>query len=142
MRTEDDHRFSPALLRRVGNGANAAEVSRTVVGTWTAIDAELGPVIGPRGVAALYHYSVQRVASAHPWLAEALGEERTHMDLVALERVLAAQSQADAALGGRAALQTFHELLATLVGAALAERLLRPVWTDAPGMSPALGNPP
>ena len=142
MDLEDDYRTPAALLDRVGDGANAAEVSRAVVGTWTAINAELGPVIGPRGVAALYHYSLQRVTPAHPWLAGALTEERTQMDLAALKRVLAAQSQAEAARAGRAGLQTFHELLAALVGAALAERLLRPVWTDSPGMPAVQGNSP
>jgi hypothetical protein len=142
MDPEDDRGAAAALLRRLGDGANAAEVSRAVVGTWTAINAELGPVIGPRGVAALYHYSLQRVAPAHPWLADALAEDRTLMDLVALKRVLAMQSRADAARGGHAGLQTFHDLLAALVGATLTERLLRPVWTDSPGMPPAQGASP
>ena len=52
----------------------------------------------------------------------------TAMDVAALTGALEAQTAADAATAGTLLLQTFHELLTTLVGPSLTERLLRPVW--------------
>jgi hypothetical protein len=45
-----------------------------------------------------------------------------------LTSLLARQTGADAAAAGALVLQTFHDLLASLVGPSLAERLLRPAW--------------
>ena len=39
-------------------------------------------------------------------------------------------------------LQTFHELLATLVGPSLTERLLRSVWADSSSGPPAQDTSP
>jgi hypothetical protein len=42
--------------------------------------------------------------------------------------VLAQRSSAEAAAGGSTFLNTFHELLASLIGPSLTKRLLRSVW--------------
>ena len=47
------------------------------------------------------------------------------------------QAAAEAAAGGTALFQSFHELLASLVGASLTDRLLRSVWAHSSGASPA-----
>jgi hypothetical protein len=113
-----------------------------MVATWKEIDAGLAPIIGPRGVAALYKRSLYLTGGAHPWLAGLHEGTPTTMDLAALKSVIAQQSSADAAVGGNALLQTFHQLLASLVGPSLTERLLRPVWADSSTAAPAQDTKP
>ena len=125
------------LARRVGADASAAQVAAAAVATWHEIDAALAPFVGPRGVAALYKRSLHLARAAHPWLAGASAGLHDALDLAALDVVLARQDSASAAAGGGALLQTFHDLLATLVGPSLTERLLRSVWANTSSGSPA-----
>ena len=110
-------------------GADAARIAEVVVSTWQDIDAALGPVIGKGGVAALYGRSLYLSASSHPWLGGLHAGDGSPMDLAALQSILAQQDAAAATAAGLAVLQTFHGLLASLVGPSLTERLLRSVWT-------------
>jgi DNA-binding GntR family transcriptional regulator len=57
-------------------------------------------------------------------------------DLAALKALLSRQTSADAASGGAAFLHAFHDLLSSLVGHSLTERLLRSVWIDFMGDVP------
>jgi hypothetical protein len=54
-------------------------------------------------------------------------------DFAGLRAALATQSSAEAADANAAVLQTFHDLLTSLIGASLTERLLRPVWGSLTG---------
>jgi hypothetical protein len=125
---------SPPPLDKAWASVDKAELARSVLATWQAIDAELSPVVGRRGVAAMYQRSLQLSAPAHPWLAAAQGD-LTGIDFTALEREINRQSPGDAVTGARAALQAFHDLLVGLVGAALTDRILRPVWAVTPGIA-------
>ncbi len=128
----------PALLaERAGPGADAARVANIVVGLWHEIDEALHPIIGRRGVAALYHRSLTLTVAAHPWLNQGHpGARVAAIDPTALKAALADQAAAEALAGGSALFQSFHALLASLVGAALTDRLLRPVWVHSSGTSP------
>ena len=128
---------SAPLARRVGADASAAQIAAAAVATWQEIDAALAPIVGPRGVAALYQRSLHLTSAAHPWLAGTSAGLHASLDLAALESVLAQQGSASATAGGDALFQTFHQLLATLVGASLTERLLRSVWANTSSGSPA-----
>ena len=112
--------------------ADAERTAEEAVATWRDIGAALGPVIGQGGVAALYGRSLRLCASTHPWLADLHGADRSPMDLAALQSVLARQDAAAAAAGGAAVFLIFRELLASLVGASLTERLMRSVGTRFP----------
>jgi hypothetical protein len=116
--------------------SSAPALAVAVVETWQLIDAELSVVIGHRGVAALLQRSLLRAAVSHPWLALPR-LEREATDWAALERALAAQNPAEALAGARHSVDVFCELLASLVGPELTERMLRPVWTHTPGALPA-----
>jgi len=50
------------------------------------------------------------------------------MDLGVLVSMFSAQTAVEAAAGGGRLLHAFRELLTTLIGASLTERLLRSVW--------------
>ena len=121
---------------QVATGADAAQIAEALASTWRAIESALAPIIGSKGVAALYKRSLHLASSAHPWLAELREGDPTTIDLSALKSVVAQQTGALAALGGNAVLQTFYQLVGSLVGPSLTERLLRSVWADSPGGAP------
>jgi len=110
------------LARRVGPSAGAVQIAEAMSVILLQIDAALAPVIGARGVAALYRRSAHLACPAHGWLSGA------REDPTALVQVLAKRSDAEAEAGADAFLRSFHELLVTLIGSALTERLLYAVW--------------
>jgi hypothetical protein len=116
------------LTRRAREGASAGELAGLTVAAWRAITAVLAPVIGQRGVAALYRRSLHLAAANHPWLAAGDGGSSATMDLDALEAALSARESAQAAAGGAALLLSFHALVGSLIGPALSGQLLGGVW--------------
>ena len=142
MESHESGPIAAPLANRVGRDANAAQIADAMVSTWQEIDAALTPIVGGRGVVALYKRSLYLTADAHPWLAGMHDGPAATIDLAALKSIVAQQSSADAALGGNALFQNFHQLLASLVGSSLTERLLRPAWADSSGVPPAQDNKP
>ena len=127
MKSAEEGSFAAPLSHRVTAGEHASGIADAVVATWQEIATALSPLIGERGVAALYKRSLFLTANKHPWLASAYEGLQGPMDLPTLNAVLSQQTPAFAAAGGTALFQTFYELLTSLVGASLTERLLRPV---------------
>lgn len=107
-----------------------------VAQAWQRVDDCLRPIIGPAGVVALYQRSLHLRTAQHPWLSEAGGQTGGVIDLAPLRAALARREAADAAAAGGDLLQTFVDLLAGMVGDALTERLLRPMWADLRGDAP------
>lgn len=126
---------------RSRDGANSARLADAAVLQWEAIDSALAPIIGGSGVAALYHRSLYLNAKTHPWLAHERSTHAFSIDLAALRGLLADREAAEAAAGSSALIHTFTELLASLVGDSLAERLLGPVWAQSQGPTPEQDNP-
>lgn len=93
------------------------------------IDLVLVPIIGERGVNALFKRSVHLASATRGWLT-AGGESPA-----ALVAALAARSDADAVQGADACLREFHDLLVGLIGPSLTQRILTAVW-DAGVMRP------
>ena len=116
----------PAFQRHVA--LDSAAAARHLTATWLAIDAALRGVIGPQGVAALYSRSVSLTARRRPWMAAACDNQVATLGLAALQSEMALQPLAEAQAAAAALLQVFEDLLCSLIGSALAERLLRPVW--------------
>lgn len=129
--------IAASLADRAGAAATASQIADTTVAAWQVIDSALAPIIGPRGVAALYRRSLHLVRQSHPCLAAALEGLQPVLDLESLRLVLAQQDADEAAAIGGQVLQTFYELLTTLVGPSLTERLLRSVWANFLGAPPA-----
>ena len=104
------------------------------------IMAALSPIVGVRGVAALHNRSHHLCAASHAWMAglrdaaAVNAEGAICKDLVAL---LAQRDRAEAMSAGEAYLQTFHDLLTSLIGPSLTERLLRKVWPAVSSATPA-----
>ena len=137
LESQDSSQATAALAQRVGASASAAQITNAIVSIWQEIDAALLPIIGARGVAALYKRSLHLTATTHPWLAGMHEGVQTAIDLAPLKSVLARQSSDDARAGGNALLASFHQLLSTLVGPSLTERLLRAVWANTSSGPPA-----
>ena len=108
-----------------------------IVSTWQEIELVLTPIIGQRGVTALYKRSLFLTSAAYSALAELHDGLLSAIDLAALKSELAQQSAAAAAAAGGAHLQKFYELLASLVGDSLSEQLLGSVWANTSSGPPA-----
>lgn len=140
--SQDSHRIAAPLARRVGPAADAAQIAAAVFAIWAEIDDALTPILGPRGVAALYQRSLHLAALAHPGLAAPDEADPPAIGPAALKATLARRSSAAAAVAGNAFLQTFHDLLASLIGPSLSERLLRAAWENSSGTPPAQDTSP
>ncbi len=120
-----------SMARRAGPHADGHATALAALAIWRRMAAQLEPVIGARGVDALFRRALHLTGRQHPWLATAgvRGSSATSLDHVQLQ--LAAQQAAQATEAAQALLTGFTELLATMVGDALVNRLLAPAW-DAP----------
>lgn len=130
------------LAHRVGRDANATQIADAVVATWQDIDTALAPILGSRGVAALYKRSLHLCGATHPWLAALHEGVRTSVDLAPLRSLCARQGGADAVNAANDLFRTFYQLLSSLIGPSLTERLLRSVWSDSSGGPPAQDTSP
>jgi hypothetical protein len=138
MLSQERDRIAAFLEGAVTAGASSQDVSLLVATAVRGIDQALTPIIGQRGMAALYKRSVHLCRPKHPWLPVAADVAESAADLTPLTHALAMASSADAASAGTALLESFRDLLTTLIGELLTERLLRPVWVTFLSGPPAL----
>ena len=97
---------------------------------------QLAPVLGRRGVAALYRRSVHLTLSHYPWLATAYEAPTQTGDLAVLHATLAANEGPLATAASAELLANFRALLSNLIGDALATRLLAPGEAASPKADP------
>jgi hypothetical protein len=116
--------------------------AETAVAEWEEIGARLAPVLGRRGVAALYRRSVHVTLARHPWLAPAYEASTQDGELAVLHATLAAHDGALAAAASAELLANFRALLITLIGEGLAARLLAPPEGTSPATDPSKEPPP
>jgi hypothetical protein len=131
------HRAPAPSYGRVQDADNAEQLADAVVAVWCEIDQALHPIIGHRGVAALYNRSLKLTAATFPWLAQGHAGALAAVDATALRATLVQQAPAEAAAAGSALFETFRGLLASLLGDSLTQRLLHAVWDHTAGASPA-----
>lgn len=117
------------LARSVGDSLDASAIAEATLGAWRQVADRLAPVIGARGVDALFSRSLHVTSKTFPWLAAMAGNDGSSAVLLtSLKARLAGQEPAAAAEASHALLVNFTELLATLIGESLTDRLLAPVW--------------
>jgi hypothetical protein len=119
------------LTQRAGGNPDAGSIAQATLDTWQQVAERLVPVIGPRGVDALLGRALHLTSKSFPWLAMTGSAAESALLLAGLKTRLAGGETTAAAQAGLALLATFVELLATLIGASLTERLLTPVWVSA-----------
>ena len=115
------------LTRLATDGADALRIADSAVAVWHELDAALSPIIGRRGVAALFKRSLVLTAPVHPSLVAAHWVVETQQDFDSLRASLKQQSAANAIATNGALLRQFVDLLTTLIGESLTERLLQSV---------------
>lgn len=128
-------RYEAALVHLAADGANAASVATVACGAWREVTAALSPIVGQRGVSALYQRSLQSTRPQHPALPAECSDDMA-ANTMTLQAALSALSGPVAAAAGSALMIHFCDLLASLIGPSLADRLLRPVWAHLPGEPP------
>ena len=119
-----------ALAHTTATGADAAAAAACAV--WLSVSAALSPIVGPHGVAALYKRSLYLTRGQHPSLNSVHDAAGGIEDFTALQQTLSSQSGEIAAAANSALHKTFYDLLSSLIGPALTERLLRPVLDRPP----------
>lgn len=113
----------------------AQMVADAAVARWESMVDALTPVLGQRGVAAIYRRTLNVAGRAHPCLLQAHEVvEPVRFDL--LRKVLRQQPANDAAAATDASIEAFHELLNSLIGIALTQRLLGDLWSPTLSGSP------
>ncbi len=120
-------RFQATFARLVAEGADTVRIADAAVLTWLGIEAALSPVIGQRGVAALYKRSLFLARKDHPWLTAVYEGAQAPVDFAKLATAMLQQTVSSAVGANSALLQTFYDLLANLIGEALTRRLLQSV---------------
>jgi len=130
MKSQENDGVAAFFTHCVTSGADSRRIAESIAASCRAIEISLTPIIGQRGVAALYKRSLHLTTRTHPWLAGAQESVSDSVDVASLTSLLAKQTSAEAAAAGARLLQTFHDLLATLVGPSLTEQLLRSVWAN------------
>jgi len=116
------------LARRAGKTPDAKAIAAAAADIWPQVMAQLAPVIGVRGVNVLLRRALHLTSAAFPWLQITGDQEGGAALLQTLTTRLAGQGVSSATEASRELLETFTELLTTLIGEALTERLLGPVW--------------
>lgn len=141
LECQTSSRILATLAVRTRHGTGGGATAPCVVAICAEIGAALTPIVGSRGVAALYKRSLFLTAQAHPALLGLQENVQAEMDLSPLTTALAPLSDAEATLVGGALLIAFYELIASLIGPSLTERLLRSLW-DRPLSDPPASEPP
>jgi hypothetical protein len=115
------------LAQYAGSTPDAHAIAAATVAIWPQISAQLAPVIGARGVDVLLDRSLHLTSVSFPWLTSGAEHGRT-LVLGDIKTCLGRQEAAAAAAASCELVSAFCELLATLIGDSLTDRLLGPVW--------------
>lgn len=124
------------------DGAGPHRVAAAAAGALDALVSELDPLIGNRGVSALYRRSLQLVRADFPWLCPVDASETTSTPGADLRANLDRRSADEAGAASLALLTTLTNLLATLIGEPLTHRILLAAWgTGGSGERPTESKP-
>lgn len=122
------------LMHYAGDALEASVVAEATLCILQQIAAQLTPVIGPRGIDALFRHSLHLTRTFLPWLAQSEVSEDSTVLLASLKAGLADLEPKAAIEASHALLMTFTKLLTSLIGKSLTNRLLSLVWVP---LSPA-----
>ncbi len=129
------------LVHGAGDAPDSGAIADATLSTWHQVAVRLVPVIGARGVDALFNRSLHVTSKTYPWLAVDGQDENVAMLLSGLRARIETQQLIDAVEACHALLVNFTELLASLIGDSLTKRLLISVWVPAPTESEQENKP-
>ena len=128
MTSPESERAVAFLVEHLDAGASSVQIAGLFTQVCQEIEATLVPIVGQRGVAALFARSLQLSAKSFAWLNPTSEGVPLLFDSRAMREVIALRPSPEAAAGTCLLLQNFCDLLAKLVGRSLTERLLRAPW--------------
>ena len=111
----------------ISKHTHSEQIANVATATWLNVYLALSPIIGEKGVAAIYKKSLSLVRRDYPWLMYAQESKRTAGDFTALRTTLALQPSTIALAAHRSLFGVFYNLLRHLIGNELAEKLLQHV---------------
>lgn len=117
------HLIVQKILVQPGNSMDAKAQAASVAETWRRMAASLAPIIGVKGVHALYMRSLYLSGAVYPCLAQV--EPVADAPFAELELQLAACDLDVAIAAANTLFVNFIELLAASIGESLTEQLLR-----------------
>jgi len=122
-------RRSELFVRRIAaDGQGLIGISEQFTGRWCAISDTLSPIIGKRGMTALFERALHLSAAHHPWLEDARESSTDTPAFSALATLLLNQPESEAIASMTTLFESFDRLLIGLIGESLTERLLQPIW--------------
>lgn len=107
----------------------ATELAAESVARWRQIDVALTPIIGRRGMAALYKQALNLTHVDFPWLARVPEDEASFDNFVPLLAALEQQTRTTIVAANLALHRSFNNLLVSLIGESLSQRLLASIDT-------------
>lgn len=120
-------RTKKAVISTTEIDTNAAGLAAESVARWRQIDVALTPIIGRRGIVAIYKKALALTHADFPWLPE-VSDDDTHFDnFNSLQSALSQQTSAVIMAVNLALHRTFNKLLVGLIGESLSERLLQSI---------------
>lgn len=126
--SEEGRRIVASLAFRVSHIDDSDGIADVIIAMLLDTNASLVPIIGPKGVAALYRRSLHLSMSLHPRLTDICQPLADPLDLTQLKSLLIQQNKDDVIFFGEALLKALYELLVMLIGSSLSRRLLLDVW--------------
>lgn len=102
----------------------AAELAAESVARWRQIDVALTPIIGRRGIVAIYKQALNLTHADFPWLGTVSEDDNSFDNFVPLLAALEQQTSAVIVAANLALHRAFNNLLVSLIGESLSERLL------------------
>ncbi len=120
-----EHRYSQARnAERLLETQEICRVADHVVSFLRQAVEALSPIIGEKSVSELYKRSLYLNRTKHPWLSAAYGELLHDGALVVLQNTVSRQSLSNAKNAADDLIAVFQELLHSLIGTSLTQRLL------------------
>lgn len=127
---EEGRRIVASLAFRIGHVANIDQIADVIIAMLQETNAALVPIIGPKGVAALYRRSLHVCMALHTQMDGVYIRSSEPLELSDLKSILIQQNKNDVIFFGEELLKALYKLLTTLIGPSLSGRLLLDVWEN------------
>lgn len=123
------------LAPRSGDDVDCRAVADRALWSWEQMAFHLQPLIGETGFQALYARTVHLTVPRFTGLTPARQSESLDAAFRKLRADLEALPPPEAVQASKMLLDTFTELLSTMIGESLTSRILRSAWTEEPSNS-------
>jgi hypothetical protein len=134
MNDDERQQMIVAVLAPRSEGfADSAAIAGRALWSWEQVALQLTPLIGETGFQSLYARAVHLTIPHCAGLVPVMQFQSVDALLQKLKKNIETLPPADAAHVSNLLLDTFTELLATLIGESLTSRILRSAWTAGSG---------